>query len=114
MDSDDKNKFLLRSNVGTSTSYDLSNDGVKTFLSNTRSLLSLKVVEQKLMNKGFIRVHKSYIVAKSKIDNMESHEISIKSHRIPISRNHRKTVKEEVLSNHLWKNDNSSSPSDKS
>ena len=78
------------------------------------SLLSLKVVEQKLVDKGFIRVHKSYIVAKSKIDNMESHEISIKSHRIPISRNHRKTVKEEVLSNHLWKNDNSSSPSDKS
>ncbi len=76
------------------------------------SLLSLKVVEQKLMNKGFIRVHKSYIVSKSKIDNMESHEISIKSHRIPISRNYRKAVKEEVLSNHLWKNDNSSSPYD--
>jgi len=43
MDSYDKNKFVLRSNVGTSTSYELSNDGVKTFLSNTRSLLSLKV-----------------------------------------------------------------------
>lgn len=71
------------------------------------SLISLKVVEQKLADKGFIRVHKSYIVAKSKIDKMESHEISIESHRIPISRNYRKTVKEEVLTNHVWKNNNS-------
>lgn len=76
------------------------------------SLLSLKVVEQKLLDKGFIRVHKSYIVSKSKIDNMESHELTIDSHRIPISRNFRKMVKEEVLSNHLWKNDNSSSQPD--
>ncbi|MDC8002832.1 LytTR family transcriptional regulator DNA-binding domain-containing protein [Aureisphaera galaxeae] len=67
------------------------------------SLLPLKQAEGNLENHGFIRTHKSYIVSISKIDRMESHELTIGSHKIPIGRNFRKEVKEKVLGNTVWR-----------
>ena len=66
------------------------------------SLLSLKQVEENLSDYGFIRVHKSYLVPVLKVDSIESHELMIGEHAIPIGRNYRKMVKDQVLGNKLW------------
>jgi len=67
------------------------------------TLLYLKNVEQNLDKQFFIRVHKSYIVAISKIEAIEDNEIIIQSFRIPISRNYREQVIEQVVMNKLWR-----------
>lgn len=55
--------------------------------------LTFKAVEEYLPADRFIRTHKSYIIAASKIDNIEANDICIGQHHIPISR----TLKEEVM-----------------
>lgn len=67
------------------------------------TLLNLKDIEENLDESSFLRVHKSYIVNLSKIDSLESHEMIIKSHRIPVSRNFRDHVMNKVLNDRLWK-----------
>ncbi|MFL9481139.1 LytR/AlgR family response regulator transcription factor [Chitinophagaceae bacterium LWZ2-11] len=66
------------------------------------TLLYLKNLEESLADKAFIRVHKSYIVSINKIEAIEGNEIFIQSHRIPISRNYREQVIEEVVTKKLW------------
>jgi DNA-binding LytR/AlgR family response regulator len=66
------------------------------------TLLYLKNLEESLDSKSFIRVHKSYIVSIGKIEGIEGNEIFIQSSRIPISRNYREQVIEQVVSNKLW------------
>lgn len=66
------------------------------------TLLNLKSLEQNLDSKLFIRVHKSYIVSTGKIDGIEANEIFIGEHRIPISRNYREQVIQQVVTNKLW------------
>ena len=67
------------------------------------TLLSLKNIEQNLDSKLFIRVHKSYIISIARIDSIESHEVVIQSFHIPISRNYREQVINQVVSDKLWK-----------
>ncbi|UOE50668.1 LytTR family DNA-binding domain-containing protein [Mucilaginibacter sp. SMC90] len=66
------------------------------------TLLNLKSLEQNLDGKLFIRVHKSYIVSTGKIDGIEGNDIFIGQHRIPISRNYREQVIQQVVTNKLW------------
>jgi DNA-binding LytR/AlgR family response regulator len=66
------------------------------------TLLYLKNLEENLDRKAFIRVHKSYIVAVSKIEGIEGNEIFIQSNKIPISRNYHDMVIEQVVKNKLW------------
>ncbi|WP_299681528.1 LytTR family DNA-binding domain-containing protein [uncultured Dokdonia sp.] len=66
------------------------------------TLLFLKNVIEKLDETAFIRVHKSYVVAISKIDTVESHEIHIKDYKIPLSRNYKKEVIPMIIGNKLW------------
>lgn len=66
------------------------------------ALMNLKSVEEKLNSKGFIQVHKSYIIAKDKVSGLENHELLITDHRIPISRNYRKEVLGQLLGDKLW------------
>ena len=66
------------------------------------ALLLLKTLEENLDNKSFIRVHKSYIVSISKIESIENNELKIQSYKIPISRNYRDQVMEQVVKNKLW------------
>ena len=61
------------------------------------TLLPLKTVEDYLDPAHFLRVHKSYLVALSKIDGVESNEITIQNLAIPISRNLRENVVELVV-----------------
>lgn len=66
------------------------------------TLLYLKNLEENLDSAAFIRVHKSYIVSIDKIDGIEGNEIFIQSYSIPISRNYREQVMQQVISNKLW------------
>ncbi len=66
------------------------------------ALLNLKALEKNLDNQCFVRVHKSYIISVSKIESIEGNEIFIQSHRIPISRNYKEQVIQQILANKLW------------
>lgn len=57
------------------------------------TLESLKNLEQLLPQEAFIRVHKSFIVAKDKVQQLNGNMLEIGKHKIPISR----TKKEEVV-----------------
>ncbi|MFD2934884.1 LytR/AlgR family response regulator transcription factor [Spirosoma flavum] len=67
------------------------------------TLLNMKDLEQNLMSYSFIRVHKSYMVSSRKIDGIDGNDILIQSHRIPISRNYRDQVMNNVLTDKVWK-----------
>jgi DNA-binding LytR/AlgR family response regulator len=55
--------------------------------------LTFKAIEEYLPAAGFLKTHKSYIIAADKIDSIEGNDIRIGTHHIPISRN----LKEEVM-----------------
>jgi two-component system, LytTR family, response regulator len=65
--------------------------------------LTLKTVEDNLRAKEFIRVHKSYIVAISRIEAVENNEVIIQSAKIPVSRNYWDAMMEAVVGGRLWK-----------
>ncbi|SDL51526.1 DNA-binding response regulator, LytR/AlgR family [Catalinimonas alkaloidigena] len=67
------------------------------------TLLNLKDIEQNLTGQPFIRVHKSYIVSIPKVDSLETADIVVRSHRIPVSRNYRDQVLKQVVGNKLWR-----------
>ena len=66
------------------------------------TMLSLKSLEENLAETAFIRVHKSFIAAISKIDGLEAAELFIAGNRIPVSRSYRDQVMERVLNKKLW------------
>ena len=66
------------------------------------SLLPLKHVVKRLDSRAFLQVHKSYIVAVDKIEGIAQHEIQIRKHKIPISRNYKKEVLPKILGKNLW------------
>jgi DNA-binding LytR/AlgR family response regulator len=59
--------------------------------------LTFKAVEDYLPEQQFLRVHKSYIVALSKIDRIAGSDIIIGPHYIPISRHLKEEVMERIL-----------------
>lgn len=66
---------------------------IHTLLKKYMTYLTFKSVEAYLPANKFLKVHKSYIVAASKIDTIEGNDIRIGQQHIPISRN----LKEEVM-----------------
>lgn len=77
---------------------------IYTLKGNFMTILSLKSLEENLNPQTFIRVHKSYIVSISKIDSIDGNEIFIQNHRIPISRNYRQQLIDQVVNKRLWDN----------
>lgn len=61
------------------------------------SYLTFKSVEDYLPASRFIKVHKSFIVAASRIDSIDGNEIRMGEHRIPISRSLKDEVTERLL-----------------
>ena len=59
--------------------------------------LTFKSVEDYLPSHLFIKTHKSYIVAASKIESIEGNEIRVGAHHIPISRNLKDEVTDRLL-----------------
>lgn len=66
------------------------------------TLLYLKNLEESLDSRQFIRVHKSFIVSINKIETIEGNEVIIPSHRIPVSRNYRDQLIQQVVASKLW------------
>jgi DNA-binding LytR/AlgR family response regulator len=71
----------------------------KKFISH----LTFKSVEEFLPASKFIKVHKSYIVALSKIDSIEGLEIKIGKHMINVSRNQKDEIMNAILGSRLLK-----------
>jgi DNA-binding LytR/AlgR family response regulator len=65
--------------------------------------LTFRAVEDYLPSDKFIKTHKSYIVAASKIDSIEGNDIRIGQHHIPISRNLKDEVMERLVNNRFLK-----------
>ena len=65
--------------------------------------LTFKSVSDHLPGDRFIKVHKSYMVALDKIESIDSEEIIIGNHTIPISRGLKDEVMEKVVNRNLWK-----------
>lgn len=61
------------------------------------TLESLKNLEELLPSDNFIRVHKSYIIAKNKVQSLEGNLLEIGKNRIPISRSKRDEIVEWVF-----------------
>jgi len=59
--------------------------------------LTFKSVEEYLPADKFVRLHKSFIVAASKIDSIDGNDVRIGQHHIPISRNLKDEVMEKLL-----------------
>ncbi len=59
--------------------------------------LTFKAIEEYLPAGDFLKTHKSYIIAASKIDSIEGNDIRIGTHHIPISRNLKDEVMEKLL-----------------
>lgn len=59
--------------------------------------LTFKAVEDYLPAKSFIKVHKSYIIAASKVDSIDGNEVQVGGQQIPISRNLKDEVMEKLL-----------------
>lgn len=65
--------------------------------------LTFKSIEEFLPADAFIKTHKSFIVAASRIDNIDGNEVHIGEHRIPISRTQRDEVMDRLLKGRFLK-----------
>lgn len=61
------------------------------------TLESLKNLEEILPAGHFLRVHKSYIVAKNKVQALNGNMLEVGPHKIPISRSKREEVVQEIF-----------------
>lgn len=59
--------------------------------------LTFRSVEDYLPTQGFIKTHKSFIVAADKVDSIEGNLIRIGKYEIPVSRNLKEEVMEKLL-----------------
>ncbi|MGI8952674.1 MAG: LytR/AlgR family response regulator transcription factor [Chitinophagaceae bacterium] len=67
------------------------------------SYLTFKMVEDYLPPDDFIKVHRSFIVSVSKIDQVTGNEIKIGEHSIPISRSLKDEIMNRIVNNKLIK-----------
>jgi len=62
------------------------------------ALKALKDIETELADNGFIRVHRSYIVAIDKIETMEGNQLKIGEQYIPVGRSYKEALMKKVFS----------------
>ncbi len=67
------------------------------------ALMSLKQVEKQLPAHLFLRVHRSFLVAREKVEGMEGGRLLIGDHKVPVSRNLQEPVFKELIADRLWK-----------
>ena len=67
------------------------------------ALISLRSVTENLPPEKFLRVHKSYLINKNKVDSIEGNMLSIGLHKIPIGKTFRDEVIKEIVGENLWR-----------
>jgi DNA-binding LytR/AlgR family response regulator len=68
-----------------------------TYSRKTMSLQSLKSLEKTLDSSIFIRVHRSFIINKTKVTGLKGRELSLGSIQIPVSDSYYELVKKELF-----------------
>lgn len=61
------------------------------------ALGSLKSLEEKLPANDFLRIHKSYIVAKNRVRSLEGNQLDVGGIKLPIGGSYRNEVKEKLF-----------------
>lgn len=75
---------------------------VKIFTTNGKTIITktqLSFLEQELGKNGFIRIHRSFIVSKEKIDAYSAADVEIAGKSIPIGRGYKELI-QNLLENH--------------
>lgn len=67
--------------------------------------MTMKEAEEQLGERGFLRVHRSYIVNPEEVEAVEGWLLHIRDKKIPVSKSYRDVVKEVVMGDKLWKRD---------
>ncbi len=70
---------------------------IQTLTKKYISYLTFKSVEEYLPMGKFIKVHKSYIIAAEKIDSIDGNDVKIGAYHVPISRNLKEEVMQQLL-----------------
>jgi DNA-binding LytR/AlgR family response regulator len=77
-------------------------EGMKDYLriwttkEKVMTLLSFKKLEEALPSKGFIRIHKSYLISIDKIDSIERNHVKIGTESLPIGESYRREFFEVI------------------
>ena len=81
-------------------------DYIKIYLEDGKrliTLLSLKQVESQLPSQQFLRVHRSFVIAKNQVDSIEGNIMHIHGKQIPIAPSLRAEVLEDIVGDKFWK-----------
>ncbi len=76
---------------------------VHTLTKKYITYLTFKSIEEYLPSDQFIKTHKSFIIAASKIESIEGNEITVSGNKIPVSRTSRDEVMEKLLKGRFLK-----------
>ena len=76
---------------------------VKIFTLNKRFITysSMKSLEDTLPSNQFLRVHKSFMVAKGKVDSVRGNELIIGEAHIPLSRRNKSEILAKIMGDNL-------------
>jgi two-component system, LytTR family, response regulator len=80
--------------------------GIHTKEKKYLALISLKNVQEKLPEKEFLRVHRSFIVSVKHIKTIEGNTINTGDREIPISKELYDKIYEKLIKDKLWKRGN--------
>lgn len=75
-------------------------DYIKIILSDKRTLITyqrISYAEQKLPESQFMRIHRSFIVAKDKVTGYNNSTIRVENHELPIGKSYKKKVLDEII-----------------
>ena len=78
-------------------------DYLKIYLEGSRpvmTLMSMKLLEEKLPYPRFMRIHRSYLVQMSKVTSINKGALTIASEQLPISDGYKEEL-QKFVSNHL-------------
>lgn len=67
----------------------------------TLTIKSMKAMEEMLEDKGFIRIHRSYIVSIEKIESMRNNKVIVKGKSFPVGENYKEAFYEKVVKGRL-------------
>lgn len=65
--------------------------------------MTMKSAEEQLGERGFMRVHRSFIVNPEKVSALEGFLLHIRDKKIPVSKSYRNQVLDTVVGKNLWK-----------